>query len=149
MGKVILATLGGYLLTSALVFLLMTMCWFAVGADGAFLPGVWEVTNTWLLMITLSGYVAAMAGGWLAARLVPDGRAWKSLLGAVLILGLLMALPVLTGEQPMGPLPRPVELPMFQAMTHGRQPAWVALLNPFVGALGVFRGAMLARRHRS
>lgn len=146
--KVILATLSGYLLTAALVFLLMTACWFAIGPDGAFLPGVWEVTNTWLLMITLSGYVAAMAGGWLAAHMVPDGRAWKALMGAVAVLGLAMAIPVLTGEQPMGPLPRPDDLPMFQAMSHGRQPAWVALLNPLVGALGVFRGAMLVSRRR-
>lgn len=149
MFKVIQATLAGYLLTAALVFLLMTACWFAMGPDKAFLPGVWDVTNTWLMMITLSGYVAAMAGGWLASRMVPDGRAWKSLMGAVVVLGLLMAIPVLSGSQPMGPLPRPDELPMFQAMSHGRQPAWLALVNPFVGALGVFRGAMLGARRRT
>jgi hypothetical protein len=45
-----------------LVIVLMTAAWFAVGIDGVFLPGVWDVTPTWLVLLLVAAIVAAVVG---------------------------------------------------------------------------------------
>ena len=143
MAKVIGSAVVGYIVIFILVFLLMTASWYAVGAQGAFQPGVWDVTPVWLGLMLASALVAAVVGGYVTAMVTPDSRGPKILIGIVVVLGLLFALPVLMGSGPVAALPRPDELPMFEAMQNGKQPAWVALLNPVLGAVGVLIGSRL------
>jgi hypothetical protein len=58
-------------------------------------------------------------------------------------LGLLMAVPVALVSE--APKERDGDLGNFEAMQHARQPVWVALLNPVVGAGGVFLGSRLRK----
>jgi hypothetical protein len=63
----------------------------------------------------------------------------------VLVLGLLFTIPLLrgpTGAETM----RPDGITMSQAMQNARQPIWVAVLLPFLGAAGVALGAGMRRR---
>jgi hypothetical protein len=141
MGKAIGSALAGYVVMFIAVFVLMTLSWYAVGAEGAFKPGIWEVTPLWNVLLVGAGLLAAWLGGFTTSRLSKDKRAWQILIGIVLVLGIGMALPALTGNTPAAPLPRPEALPMFEAMQNGQQPAWVALLNPIIGAVGAWLGA--------
>ncbi len=143
MGKVIGSAIAGYVVTFIMVFVLLTVSWQIVGIDGAFQPGVWDVTGLWLVLMLVSALVAGIAGGYVTALITADPRGVKWLLGIVVVLGIVSAIPVLMGMGPDAPLPRPDDLAMFDAMQNGKQPAWVALLNPVFGVAGVLLGARL------
>jgi len=51
----------GYVVMFAGVVVLMSVFWVAVGADGAFQPGSWQVSGTWNLGSIVIGLVA---GDW-------------------------------------------------------------------------------------
>lgn len=143
MAKAIGIAVVGYIIISILIFILLTGAWYAVGVNGAFQPGVWDVTPTWLGLMIVSSLVAAIMGGYVTSMMTSDSRAPKILAGLLLVLGLLMAIPILMGSGPTAPLPRPDTLPMFEAMSNGKQPSWLALLNPILGAVGVMVGSRL------
>jgi drug/metabolite transporter superfamily protein YnfA len=145
MGRKIGSVVAGYVTMFAGVFLLMTLFWNLLGANGAFRPGSWDVTGTWIALLLGAGIVAAIAGGYVAAAVARDARAGVWLAGFVFVLGVAMAIPVLTAGAPADLGPRPDQLPMFDAMSKGQQPAWSALLNPVIGALGSIVGARLRR----
>jgi hypothetical protein len=65
----------------------------------------------------------------------------RALAALVLLLGLLMAVPVLTGAPATAT--RGPEVGNTEAMMNARQPVWAAIANPFIGAFGVLLGARL------
>ena len=144
MGRKIGSVVAGYATMFATVFLLMTVSWYALGADGAFRPGSWDLSGTWIVVGVAVGIIAAIAGGYVAATVARDPAAGLWLAGFVFILGVAMAIPVLTAA-PADPGPRPDQLPMFDAMSKAQQPKWIALLNPVLGAVGALVGARLRR----
>ncbi len=139
------SVVAGYVTMFAGVLFLMTLFWFLLGADGAFRPGSWDVTGTWIALLLAAGIVAAIAGGYVAATVAQDARAGVWLGAFVFVLGIAMVIPVLTAGAPTDLGPRPDQLPMFDAMRQGQQPTWSALLNPVIGALGSIFGARLRR----
>jgi hypothetical protein len=147
MGRVIGSAVAGYAAMFVCIFVLMTVAWLVMGVDGAFRPGVWDVTSTWLVLMILAAGVAAIAGGYVTATISPDARAIKILIGIVIVLGIVSALPVIMQSAPPPELPRPDELPMFEAMSKGQQPLWLALLNPLIGVVGVIAGGKLKTRN--
>ncbi len=145
MAKVLAGVVVGYVVMLAVVFGLMSLAWMVLGAEGAFQPGTFQVTGTWIALSILVALLAAVAGGWTCARIAPDPRAIRLLVGLVVVLGVIFAIPVLTA--PAGPpTPRPEGLAMMEAMKQGVQPAWVALLNPALGAIGALIGSRLRTR---
>jgi hypothetical protein len=144
MVRVIGAVVLGYLTTAVLVFGLFTLAYLAMGADGAFRPGSYEPSDAWVWTSFALGLLAAVTGGMVCAAV---GRSWNATLAlaaVVVVLGLLSAVPVLTGAQGE-PEARAGAVPNMEAMMKARTPAWVALLNPVVGAAGVVLGGRLRR----
>ncbi len=142
MGRIIGSVIAGYVAMFAVVFMLMSLAWVALGAGGSFQPGSWNVSWTWILVTVVVGLVAAIAGGYLCALIARDPRGPKWLVGVVVVLGILMAIPVITGGGDVAAAgPRPETMPMFDAMSNAIQPVWVALLNPLLGAVGVLIGS--------
>ncbi len=143
MGRVIGSVVAGYVAIFVAVFVLMTLAWMALGPAGSFQPGSWDVTGTWIVVSVVVGLVAAIVGGYVCALIAKDPRGPKALVGVVVVLGILFAIPVLTGGADVAAGPRPDVVPMMDAMQQAKQPAWVALLNPVLGAIGVLIGARL------
>lgn len=140
MGRAIGSAVAGYVVDFFVMFGLMTLAWFAVGTGGAFRPGVWEVTVLWLALLLAASFVAGLVGGVVSKKIDPSGRGARILAGLIVVLGIVFALPILTGSVPVPELPRPDSLPMFEAMGKGQQPAWSALLIPVLGAVGALVG---------
>jgi len=137
------AVLAGYAVMFVLVFVTFSGLYLAFGADGAFEPGTYDVSTLWLASSTVLNIVAALAGGLTCALIARGGRAPVALALFVLVLGLLMAIPVL--QAPVASEPRSAEVPNMEAMMNARTPVWVALLTPVIGAVGVLAGAALRR----
>ena len=133
----------GYIAMALLAFALFTAAYLAMGTDNAFLPGSYQVSFLWLAVSVAGTFVATLAGGYVAASVSRGTRAPLALACVVLILGIIFAIPAL--GQP-DPGPRAGDVGNLAAMMKARQPAWLLLLNPVVGAVGTLVGSRLRKQ---
>ncbi len=130
------ALLGAYVVMFVGVFLLMTIAWMVLGADGAFEPGTWDVSSAWIVASIFVGLLAAIPGGMIAGKHGTDSRAVTILIGIVVVLGVASALP----DPGSAPAVRPDGVSMWDAVASAVQPRWLAWLNPVIGVVGVLIG---------
>jgi hypothetical protein len=143
MVRKIIAIVVGYLVMFVLVFATFTGAYAVLGAEGAFKPGSYDVTGTWAGVSVILSFVAAVAGGWVAARIGRGGRAAVLLAVVVVLMGIVFAIPNLNA--PKTDEVRTADVSNSDAMMKARQPAGLTLLTPVIGALGVLTGARLRR----
>jgi len=62
------------------------------------------------------------------------------------VLGVLIAIPVLTGSLGEPPATRPDTVGNLEAMQYARQPAWSSIASPILGAIGVLLGGRRKRK---
>ena len=131
----------GYLVMLLVVAGVFTAAYPLVGVDRLFEPGSYQAARGWITLSFVISLVAAMTAGSLCARVAPATAAPVWLAAIVLVLGGLMAVPVVMNASPSRGGVRPPNITMSDAMAHAEQPLWVALLNPLVGAAGILIGA--------
>jgi hypothetical protein len=141
MARFIGAIVVGYAVTMIAVIVIFTAAYPVLGVDRLFEPGTYEAARGWIGLSFVIGFVAAMAGGAVCALVAPATKAPLWLATVVLVLGALMAIPVVMARDDARGGARPANITMTDAMTHARQPAWVALLNHLLGAFGILVGA--------
>jgi hypothetical protein len=141
MVRFVTAIVLGYLVMLVAVLAMFFAAYPLLGVDRLFEPGTYEAARGWIALSFAIGLLAAMTGGTVCARLAPATSAPVWLAAIVLVLGALMAIPVIRSDDPSRGGVRAPNITMADAMTHARQPVWVALLNPLVGAFGVLVGA--------
>ena len=147
MARSILAVVAGYATLCLLIFVTFTALYLVLGADRSFESGSYDASALWVATSFPLGVAASVAAGYVCAAAARGGRAPQVLAGVVLVLGLLFAIPVLRASGTPTPA-RAGDVSNMEAMQSARQPNWVALVNPFVGAAGVLVGAGLRRRRR-
>jgi len=144
MGRIVGSVVAGYVTMFVLVFILFSGAYLMLGTGGSFAAGSWDVSLAWVVISLLVGIAAAVAGGWVCATIAKDLRGPRALAIVVVVLGLLMALPVLLGTGEAAAVgARPETVGLIEAMQNAKQPTWIALLNPLLGAVGVLIGAGL------
>ncbi|HJS83154.1 MAG TPA: hypothetical protein VJ742_10015, partial [Nitrososphaera sp.] len=116
--------------------------------DLAFRPGTYKASMTWIITSFILSFLAAGIGGYICAIMARDKRAWIALACVVTILGVLTAISVLISSNQVAET-RTANVSNIEAMQKAKQPAWVALMNPIVGAGGILFGARLSRRCRA
>lgn len=141
MARSIVAAIAAYVVLVGALFFLMTLAWMVVGADGAFRPGSYEVTGTWIVVSIVLSVAAAVLAGYLCKAIGKTALSVNILVGIVLVLGVVSAFYEM-GMEPATAV-RPDDLPMFEAMANGIQPVWLSWLNPVLGAVGVLYGGKL------
>jgi hypothetical protein len=142
--RTVVAVVVGYVVMFVAVFVSFSIAYLLMGTGGAFRPGTYDVSLLWVAASLVLGFLAAVAGGLVAVRIGRSVRAAHLLAGLVLVLGLLLAIPaLLDGEAP--PMERPATVDNFEAMQNAKQPDWMTLVNPILGAVGVLAGARLRR----
>lgn len=139
----ILGVIAGYIVTAICIILFFTCAYLAMGADQAFKPGLYVPSNRWIVVSIILGFIAAVIGGYVSALIGKSGAA-PILAGAVLVLGLIVG--IMTVLTPATNETRSGAVSNFEAMQKAQEPAWLALLNPFVGATGVIVGGKLRKR---
>jgi hypothetical protein len=150
MGRIISSVVVGYVTIFVAVFLIFSAAYLLLGTDGSFQAGSWDVSIAWIAASILVGIVAAIGGGYVCAAIARDPRGPLALIVVVVVLGLILAIPVLTGAyDDVGVGTRPATVGLFEAMQNAKQPVWIAFLNPLLGAVGVMIGAKLGQRSKS
>ena len=94
----------------------------------------------WFVISFCLGFVAALVGGYTCATIAKSRRAVHVLAGLVFVIGIIVAVPVLTSGDPRTNV-RTGDVSNTEAMTKARTPGWVALMNPLIGAVAVIVGA--------
>lgn len=143
MGRVIGGALLGYVVMVGAVMATFTIAYIAMGADRAFQPDSYDVTVLWLAVSTILSLVAAILGGWVAVRIGRSSRTGTYLAIAVVVIGVVFALPTLNA--PRSDDVRTGDVGNTEAMMKAQQPPAVSILNPVIGAIGVMIGARLRR----
>ena len=142
MGRIIGSVIAAYVTLFAIVLVLMSLAWLALGASGAFQPGSWDVSGSWVVVSVIVGLAAAIPGGMVSAAISSDRRALQALIGLIVVMGALSAWPALAGAgEAVVSSARPDTVSMFDSMSNARQPVWIALLNPVLGIVGVIIGS--------
>lgn len=144
MGRTILSVIVGYLAMFAVVFLSLSLAYLSMGQERAFQPESYDVSAVWLAVMFAVSAVAALAGGFVCASIAGSPKAPVALAAVVLVLGLLSAIPALMPSPT--PAPRQGNIGNLEAMNNARQPAWVAMLLPAIGAGVALAGAKLKRQ---
>lgn len=138
----IAAVVAGYAVMALWVMLALSLSWMALGPGFAFREGTVDVSFGWMAVALVTGFLGAMLGGFVAARisLAPGGRAVRALAGIVLVLGILSAF----FQVP------PEERPVFEGDVGGigpteaaevaRQPRWYPYVIALIGCAGVVTG---------
>jgi hypothetical protein len=131
------------------MFVLVTLAFFGMyavlGAEGSFKPGSWDASNLWIAMALVLSIVVAVIAGIVCALIDRGGKAPLALAIVVFVLGLVFAIPSFVANQ-VDQGPRTTAPPLFEAMQKAKQPNWVPLAFPVIGAAGVLIGARLKKR---
>ena len=142
--RAILAVIISYVLMFVFVFLAFTGMYFVLGANGAFKPGSFAASNRWIAIAFVVNFVVAVIGGLICAAIAKGGKAPIALAAVVFVLGLLLAIPSLMVQK--ADAVRVGDVPMFEAMQKAKEPPWVPLTFPILGAIGVLIGGKLKRQ---
>lgn len=143
MARKILGVIAGYIAMAAFVFILFTLLYLILGTEGAFVPGSYRVSGTWLVLSIVLSFIAAVTGGYICTVIAKNRKTVFILAGIVFVLGLILAIPSLGEYGEAVDMTRNSSLSNMEAMQNAKQPDAVLLLNPVIGALGVLLGARL------
>jgi hypothetical protein len=121
------------------VFASFTGLYYVMGADRAFLPGLYEPSMAWIAATLVLGIIAAMIGGVVCRSIDSSSRAVPALAVLVAVVGLAMAVSTMTRTDTR-PAARDGSVSNSEAMMNARQPTWVSVAFPVVGAVGVLIG---------
>jgi cytochrome bd-type quinol oxidase subunit 2 len=150
MVRAIVGVIVGYLVMAMTIGILFGALWLVLGAEGAFKEGTYQVTPVWIISTFVLSLIAATVGGIVCAVISTRGsKAPVALMVVVLILGAPIAVFEITSGREQKPLDRPDEIAMAEATSNARQPTVALMLNPIIGAIGVYLGASLTRRARA
>jgi uncharacterized membrane protein YeaQ/YmgE (transglycosylase-associated protein family) len=142
MVRKILGAIAGYIVFAFFIFLLFSALYLALGPDKAFLPAKYDPTMLWTISAFVLGFIAAVIGGFVAALIGRSG-AVKILAGLVLLIGAIVVVMLIKENKPNEV--RTGDVPNMEAMMKAREPVWVGVVNPILGAIGVFVGGSLRK----
>ncbi len=145
--RTVAGILGGYAVIALFIMASFTLLWLGLGQERAFVPGTTRVSGAWLAASLPLNLLAAVLGGWVAARI--DHRrpqvAVSGLIVVLLLLGFASAVSLgvsVRGDAPPAPPPAS-DLGPAAAASLAIQPLWVAWVLPVIGAVGAWFGGSL------
>lgn len=142
--KTIGGVVGGYVAMFLIVFVSFSLAFLALGPDGAFQPGTYDVTPVWLIVSFVLAFIAAVIGGFVSVTISDDPKVPRALAIVVIVIGLISAIQTMNADPVAAS--RGADVGNLAAMMNATQPTWVALLNPIIGVIGVMLGARLKRQ---
>ena len=145
MARSIIAVIVSYVLMFVLISLSFFAMYSVLGADQAFKPRSWDASNRWIVGALVLSFIVAVIAGFVCALIARGGKAPLALAIVVFALGLVFAIPSFVANQADQGV-RAHAPPLFEAMQKAKQPNWLPLAFPVIGALGVLVGAKLKKR---
>jgi amino acid transporter len=139
--RAIAGVIVSYLVMAIVITVVFLGLFLVLGVERVFQPDSYEVSTLWLLVTIALGFGSAIIGGYVCAAISKSQRACQVLALIVLVLGILLCLPKMHED----PHVRAGEVPTWQVMQLAQMPAWLHVLNPVLGAVGVMLGARMKK----
>ena len=143
----ILGVVVGYVAIFAFIFLTFTILYLILGENNSFEPETFDVSLLWIILSFILGLIAAILGGYICVLIAKNQKPAMVLAGVVLVLGVAMSIPALSISNEEVQEIREPNVPNMEAMQKAKQPIFLLLLNPLVGALGVLSGARFRKEN--
>lgn len=143
----IAAVVVTYIVMAILVMAAFMALWFGLGPDRLLRPGSWEGNMLISIAAPAITAIGGLFGGWMCRKIGRGPTPVMALAAVVLVLGGIMAFFTLQKPYPTGP--RDPGMTVQQIMEKGREPTWVAILNPILGAGTVLIGGLFLAAPRN
>ena len=148
MARKIIGVIVGYIAMAVLIFILFTILYLILGAEGAFQPGNYQASGIWITLSFILGTFAAIVGGFVCVLIAKDRKTVLWLAGLVLVLGIIFAIPALGDSEDERNKVREGDVDNMTAMQNAKQPPITLILNPIIGAIGVIAGSRLKKESK-
>jgi len=136
----IIAVIGSYIVMAVLIVGVFMGLWLGMGPDRLLEPASWKGNMLLTIAAPAITVIGGLFGGWMCAKISRSRKPVMVLAGLVFVLGMTMAFFTLQEPEPTGP--RDPAMTMDQIMEQGREPTWLAILNPIIGAGAVLIGGL-------
>ena len=147
MTRKILGVIVGYIAMAAFMFLTFTVFYLILGTEGAFEPGSFHVSVTWILFSIILSFLAALIGGYVCLIISKDKKTVMILAAIVFVLGIIFAIPKLGSYNAIKNQVRESTLSNIEAMNMADQPDFILLLSPIIAAVGVVMGLKFRKKN--
>lgn len=149
MARRILGFVAGLLVTMIIVGIAFAVIIGVMGPDNVFNHATWNASMKFIVATTFLSLAGAVVGGIVCQAIAQRRAVAYTLAAFVLVMGLAMAAVEAAQDSDEPPPPRPRDTTMAQmkeAQQNGwiREPLWITLVNPPLGAAGILLGALLA-----
>ena len=104
-----------------------------------------EVSIIWIIISFIFGLAAAVLGGYLCVLISKNNKVALVLAALVFVLGIAMAIPALGESSDEVYEMRKSDVSNMEAMQNAKQPGYILILNPIIGAFGVVAGSKLKK----
>lgn len=144
--RTVLAIVASYVVMVVIILALFAGMLFGLGINFLLEPGTFNGGRFLTIAAPSITLGAGLFGGWLCRRVAQRASAVAMLAAVVFVLGAITAYSTLQKPFPTGP--RDPNLSLEEFMKVGREPTWLLLLNPPLGAAAVLSGGLLLPRRK-
>ena len=128
MVKKIVGVIAGYIVMALFIFITFTGVYFAMGTDGAFQAGSYDVSMIWIVASIVLGIIAALLGGIVCALISKSHKTGIVLAAIVFVLGILMGVATAFSPEQQEVKVREGNVGSMEAMQHAKQPVHFEIL---------------------
>lgn len=146
MGRSVLGIIIGYITMVIVVMVTFSVVYLIMGTEASYKPGSYDVSTLWIIVSFILSIVAAVVGGFVCSIISKNAKAPLILAVVVLVLGFAMAIPELTHDDSTTPTVRTGDISLTDAMSKSKQPDWITIITPLIGAAGVVWGGRLKKQ---
>jgi hypothetical protein len=139
--KSIIGVIVGYLVIMLVAFAAYTAAYLGLGAERAFEPGSYALSGVWIGLVIAITLITGLLGGLTCAAISKSRTAGLVFAVIVFVLGFVFELPNIMKDRT--PVPRTAEVSNLDAMGKSQPPAWLCILNPFLGGAAVLIGTRM------
>ena len=143
----ILGVVLGYATMAVFIFLTFSLLYLILGAEGSFEPKSYDVSLIWIIISFIFGIIAAVLGGYVCVLISKSQTQSMVLSALVLVIGLTLGISQLGPQINEVQEVRNASISNWDAMQKAKQPAFMLLMNPIIGALGVLGGSRLKKEY--
>ncbi|MEY2511432.1 MAG: hypothetical protein QOE26_2195 [Verrucomicrobiota bacterium] len=139
----IVGVVVGYLVMFFVAFCAYTAAYFGLGAERAFEPGTYALSGIWIGLVIAITLIAGLVGGLTCAAISKSRTTGLVFALIVFVLSFVFELPNLKKDHT--PVARAGDVSNMEAMGKAQPPAWLCLLNPFLGGAAVLMGTRMKK----
>jgi len=146
MARSIFGVIIGYVVMAVTIMVTFSIVYIIIGTEASYKPESFEVSTLWIIISIIVSLFAAVIGGFVCSLISKNTKTSLILAAVVLVLGIALAIPEQTHSDEGVPQVRTGDVSIIDAMSKSKQPDWITIITPLIGAVGVVWGGRLKKQ---